>query len=373
MPIPRKNRHIVLSVHKHGVGGDIYRREQINIKYIFKHIDILVDMETINKDENLDEYTDFSCCGKNEWGFGPKTVKLKSYWVYNIIAALLHGVNALLMVILYAVNDGQDVCYQLSVGYASWEQLGASNVSTPDNNFIITQKRVNSSKLSLHYLIFGFHLLSCVFQLIPALFDSETCFKCTERDSWLNYPYTELVEKENRNPIRFIEYSVSASIMLVCIALLTGIYDEIILIAIGVLCAACQMCGLLAEYLEGARRLLVHVMGWVTLMTAYGIIWAYYGVANYQAGDNGAPNFVHAIVIVMFALFNTFGIIQLTQYYCKGCKDGKIGWWNWVWGGFYRWVGQEAELSYVWMSLIAKTVLGWIIYAQVIVMARGCD
>ena len=338
-------------------------------------------METINLDENLDEepstpayeYTDFSCCGKNEWRFGQKSVKLKSYWVYNIIAALLHGVNALLMVILYAVNDGQDVCYQLSVGYASWEQLGASNVSTPDNNFIITQKRVNSSKLSLHYLIFGFHLLSCVFQLIPALFDSETCFKCTERDSWLNYPYTELVEKENRNPIRFIEYSVSASIMLVCIALLTGIYDEIILIAIGVLCAACQMCGLLAEYLEGARRLLVHVMGWVTLMTAYGIIWAYYGVANYQAGDNGAPNFVHAIVIVMFALFNTFGIIQLTQYYCKGCKDGKIGWWNWVWGGFYRWVGQEAELSYVWMSLIAKTVLGWIIYAQVIVMARGCD
>lgn len=153
--------------------------------------------------------------------------------------------------------------------------------------------------------------------------------------------------------------------MLICIGLLTGIRDEHTLIMIGVLCAACQISGLLAEYSDSWRRTLHHAQGWVMLMTAYGIIWTYYGIAVVQAPVGyGAPDFVHAIVITMFILFNSFGIIQLTQMYCRP-KNGEDN-------CFYKWVGKEAEVSYVAMSLVAKTVLGWVIYAQVIVTAEKC-
>ena len=43
------------------------------------------------------------CCG------------LKAYWIVNVIAAFFHGLNALLMVILYEVNDRHDVLYDLTM------------------------------------------------------------------------------------------------------------------------------------------------------------------------------------------------------------------------------------------------------------------
>ena len=46
----------------------------------------------------------------------------------------------------------------------------------------------------------------------------------------------------NKNPLRFIEYSFSASIMLIAIALLNGVTDINLITSIGVLTAACQLC-----------------------------------------------------------------------------------------------------------------------------------
>jgi len=111
-----------------------------------------------------------------------------------------------------------------------------------------------------------------------------------------------------------------------------------------------------------SNQTLQHFLGWLTLMTAYGIIWGYYGVANHMAtGGSGAPDFVHVITIAMFILFNSFGVIQMCQLYGKGrC------------GVLYNCIGIDAEFSYVTMSIVAKTVLGWVIYAQVIVMAGEC-
>jgi hypothetical protein len=233
-------------------------------------------------------------------------------------------------------------------------------------------------------------LLSFVFQFVPVLLDSETdesffrwipC-KRVQKSSMFHYPYQKLV-RSGRNPIRFFEYAISASIMLVCIALLSGVRDENIIIMLAMLCGACQMFGFVAESVpEGMVRNVAHFTGWTALMTSYGVIWSYYGIANFKAHEKwvdggkigrefSAPDYVHAIVITMFLLFNSFGAVQLSQMYCKAgrclCfKGNKVSEW------FYKWVGKEAELSYVTLSLVAKTVLGWVIYFQVIVMAQKC-
>ena len=72
-----------------------------------------------------------------------------------------------------------------------------------------------------------------------------------------------------------------------------------------------------------------------------------------------APDIVHVVVIVLFLLFNSFGAIQLTQLCCRSGR-----WWTYV--------AKESELSYVFLSLVAKTLLGWLIYSNVLVMAREC-
>jgi len=314
-----------------------------------------------------------NCCGRTKFPVLGRSLRCNSYWFYNLVASLLHLLNVVLMIVLFYTPDEdgiaqKDVCYNLHVPYASWEATGnTTNIEEP--GFIITQNKVSTHSLSLHWLIVGFHLLSFIFQFVVILIDRASpckikwlCFKN------INYSYIDLVENNGINPLRFIEYAISASIMLVCIALLTGIRNEFEIIMISVLCAVTQLFGLIAEVTTSrVIRLVVHVAGWASLMTAYGVIWGYYTVANYQASlldpPRTAPDIVHLIVILLFILFNTFGIIQLTQMYCKGIDRLSF---------FYRWIGAEAELSYVMMSLIAKSLLGWLIYANVLVMAQKC-
>lgn len=344
-------------------------------------------METetlLRKDLAPDDLSDMKCCGNNLIC----GARMKTYWFYNLVAAALHLLNAILMFVTYYANGQKDVCYTLRMSYAAWD--GVNGTARADDDFTIRTEYVESSRRSLHWLIFGFHSLSFVFQFVPVLLDSETddsffrwlpCRRI-KKSSPYHYPYQKLV-REGRNPIRFFEYAISASIMLVCIALLSGVRDENILIMIAMLCGACQMFGYVAESVpQGMVRIVAHVTGWVTLMTSYAVIWAYYGIANFKAHERwvdggkvgtrlGAPAYVHAIVITMFLLFNSFGVVQLAQMYCKPgrflcCKGNVVSEW------FYTWVGKEAELSYVALSLIAKTVLGWVIYFQVIVMARKC-
>jgi hypothetical protein len=316
-----------------------------------------------------DEVRDFRCCWpcireSKEFEACDMKCACKSYWFYNIVAAIFHLFNGLLMIILFYANGRQDVCYQLHMPYASWTPVG-NITDSEEPDFIIIQDKVNTSKLSLHWLIVGFHLLSFVFQIAVIFLDEKSrcriqkCFK---------YNYTELIEEQGINPLRFVEYSISASIMLVCIGLLTGIRSENEIIAIAVLCSLCQLFGLIAEITtQQIIRTLCHVAGWVSLMTSYGIIWLYYGIANYQGGQRdppqSAPDVVHIVVTFLFVLFNSFGIVQTTQMCCRGNK--KSFW--------FKWVGQESELSYVFLSLVAKTLLGWLIYSNVLVMSRECS
>jgi len=291
------------------------------------------------------------------------------FWIWNIIAAFLHLVNAAIMIILFYTPDEddvvhKDVCYNITQEYAGWS---SNNDTIPDGeeNFSITVRSVYSHTLSLHWLIVTFHLLSFIFQLIPALFDNASPWRVPCIKQW-EYPYIEIVTKEGRNPLRFIEYAASASIMLVCIGLLTGIRDFSTLFMIAILCAICQFMGLMSEYDEKRWQEITHtVIGWIALMASYGIIWTYYGVANAQAVDDyEAPWFVHVIVISMFVLFNSFGLVHLRRVMSEKDRDNnpknederKLG-----------------ELLYVSLSIGAKTLLGWLIYGSVMAMGNPCE
>lgn len=278
-----------------------------------------------------------------------------TFYAWNIFAALLHGVNAFVMLYFYYDDGERDQLYDLTTSYGSWKQTNLvstyNNVTNTTTNAtvagedpkfqILTNTKTVWSSYSLNWTIFTFHLLSFVFQLgavIPA------------------YGYVERIVSTGRHPLRFIEYSLSASLMLLCIALLTGVRDILVLGGIVVLTMATQILGLVAEYqFPGFNRNVVHGVAWACILVAYSPIIIYYNVAV-NMNDVSPPDFVVVIVTVQALLFLSFGFVQLIQFYYTNAPI--IGF-----------IGRQAEISYIFLSIVAKSLLGWLIYVNLIMNA----
>jgi hypothetical protein len=148
-----------------------------------------------------------------------------------------------------------------------------------------------------------------------------------------------------RNDLRWIEYSVSASLMAVLIGLLPGINDIAAVIAIFGANAAMIMFGLVQEHYERPGGSLLPF--W--LGSIVGIVpWLAIGL--YLAGigtDAQAPGFVYAIFVSLFLFFMSFAANMWLQY-------RRIGpWKDYLYG----------EKAYVALSLVAKSALAWQIFA----------
>lgn len=191
---------------------------------------------------------------------GAKCCDYYSFQVINIAAAILHGVNALVMAIVYFANDKEDRLYAIPTPYSAWVP---NNASLPEGDRTYTiETKMTTTLLSLNWLIFSFHLLSFVFQMFAAatdLFEKGLC----------KYRYSTLILEKGKNPLRFIEYALSASIMLVCIALVSGIRSWTDLSAIVLLNVYTQLMGLACEYVRRKWVLnFAHFTAWVTIVAA---------------------------------------------------------------------------------------------------------
>jgi len=153
-----------------------------------------------------------------------------------------------------------------------------------------------------------------------------------------------------QNPARWVEYALSSSVMIVVIATLSGIQEIGTLVAIFGINAAMNLFGWSMEAAnEGrARRQWLHyVFGCIA-----GVVpWLVIGIALYTAatvpGAAPIPGFVVAIFVSLFITFNVFAITMVLQY--RGIR----GWRDYLYG----------ERSYMLLSLIAKTLLAWQVFA----------
>jgi len=145
---------------------------------------------------------------------------------------------------------------------------------------------------------------------------------------------------------RWIEYSVSASVMIVLIGLFVGIRDLAAVVAIFAVNTAMIWFGLLMERQQrpGAADWSAFWFG-----SLAGIVpWAL--IAVYVAQPAQVPGFVYAITIIQFVLFFSFAVNMVLQY-------ARIGRWrDYVHG----------EVVYIVLSLTAKSLLAWLIFANVL-------
>ena len=149
-----------------------------------------------------------------------------------------------------------------------------------------------------------------------------------------------------RNPYRWLEYSLSASIMIVLIAMLVGIDDVAALIALGGVNASMIGFGWMEERYETPGASMQPF--WIGCL-AGAVPWVAVGVYLIGPGaDLHPPGFVYGIFFSIFATFNCFALNQWLQYRRVGrWKDYLVG-----------------ERAYVTLSLVAKSLLAWQIFAS---------
>jgi hypothetical protein len=154
--------------------------------------------------------------------------------------------------------------------------------------------------------------------------------------------------KKGMNAIRFYEYALSSSLMVVLIGMLVGVWDLGTLIAMFGINAMMNLFGIMMEVhnqttAQTSWRAFIYgcfagIVPWIVIFLHF------MGAVN--SGDAKPPAFVYAIVPTLFVMFNIFAINMVLQY-------KKVGpWRDYLFG----------ERVYIVLSLVAKTVLAWLIW-----------
>ena len=146
------------------------------------------------------------------------------------------------------------------------------------------------------------------------------------------------------NYARWYEYAFSASLMIVLIAMLSGVYDVAALIGLFALTGVMNLFGLMMELHNQTTEKTnwsAFYFGCVAGIAPWIAIFIYFqGSAN--SGE--MPTFVYFIMGSLFILFNMFAINLVLQY-------KKVGRWkDYLFG----------ESMYILLSLIAKSALAWL-------------
>jgi hypothetical protein len=150
------------------------------------------------------------------------------------------------------------------------------------------------------------------------------------------------------NKARWVEYSVSASIMMVAIALLVGVYDFTNLLMIFFLVAVMNLMGLVMEVHNQTTQKTSWLSYWIGCL-AGAVPWFVIGFYFWLSADKGStpPTFVYWIFVSIFIFFSCFAVNMWLQY-------KKIGpWKNYLYG----------ERAYIILSLVAKSLLAWQVFA----------
>lgn len=181
--------------------------------------------------------------------------------------------------------------------------------------------------------------------------------------------YDNMIQDEN-NYIRWLEYTVTATLMKVIVCLNAGvnIASEIFLHA---MCTAVTMIqGQIVERNIRENRvsdcILPTITGWLLEITSWSIILTKFGLVISQV--NGLdipakiPDWVYAVIFCEFGLFMSFAIVQVVHIAGNKTaftKEERVA--------RYK----KIETAYDILSLVAKTLLGWVVAGGLISSSDG--
>ena len=149
-----------------------------------------------------------------------------------------------------------------------------------------------------------------------------------------------------RNYARWVEYSLSSSLMIVLIAMLPGITDVAALLGLFGVNASMILFGWLMEKYEepGSPSWLAYWFG----VIAGAVPWIAIAIYLWSPGSTAEPpGFVYGIFFSLFLFFNVFAVNMVLQYRK-----------TWKWRDYLF-----GEKIYILLSLTAKSLLAWQVFA----------
>ena len=151
------------------------------------------------------------------------------------------------------------------------------------------------------------------------------------------------------NKLRWYEYAISSSLMIVLISSLFGVRDIAVFALIALANAAMNLFGLDMELLNAGSTKVGKKINWLPFIFGSIIGLAPWVAIAFYIGVNPnldqVPGFVWAILATYFIAFNTFPVNMWLQYAGKGKFK------NYLYG----------ERGYIILSLVAKSLLTWLV------------
>jgi len=237
---------------------------------------------------------------------------------WNAVMAVLHAVQGALMVLLAEEVDWPITLtrYEFDVATETLAPVSVPWVEVP-----------------LPFLVAGFLFLSALAHTVVAT---------------VRYPRYVAALERGINPYRWYEYALSASLMIVVIAMLAGIWDLGTLLALFGLVAVMNLAGLVME----RHNLHTETTDWTAYyvgVVAGAVPWLVIAVAigaSIAASNGQVPDFVIYIYVSIFVFFNLFALNMILQY-----RE------TWRWADYLF-----GERVYILLSLVAKSALAWQVY-----------
>ncbi len=238
--------------------------------------------------------------------------------LWNAVMAVLHFGQGLAMVIL-----AEEVL---------WPVTRTRYGFNPETETIFPET-VSFIDINLPLLVAGFLFISAL---------AHTIIATVRYDEYVTYL------DRGMNPYRWYEYAVSASLMIVVIAMLAGVWDLGTLVGLFGLVAVMNLAGLLMEQRNELTDNPDWTPYWVGVLA--GIVpWIVIGVTfigTVTASEGQFPEFVIYIYISIFVFFNLFALNMALQY-LEASR-----WEDYLFG----------ERTYILLSLVAKSALAWQVY-----------
>jgi hypothetical protein len=238
--------------------------------------------------------------------------------LWNSIMAVLHFLQGVAMVLL--------------AGDVLWPITRTRYGFNPETQSIFPET-VSFVDANLPLLVAGFIFISAF---------AHTVIATVRYDEYVGYL------DRGMNPYRWYEYSVSASLMIVVIGMLAGVWDLGALVAMFALVAVMNLSGLLMEQRNESTEQTDWTPYWVGVIAGIAP-WITIGitfVGSVTAAGGEFPEFVIYIYISIFIFFNLFALNMALQYLEVS------RWTDYLFG----------EKMYILLSLVAKSALAWQVY-----------
>ena len=273
--------------------------------------------------------------------YGPKPPtdrQWRTLFILNFIAAIVHGVS-----------------FFGALGIAIWAQISDNINAIPGvltwdfGNLIVNGTLVDlntTNPIASPQFVGPYPLVwvDIAFPFITCLFHAGIAWSLRNPNG---YYQRELTER-NRNPLRWIEYSLTATLMTYIICQLVGISNIFLLLAVAVFGnVILQLQGHLMETLNSNQSKGINwwptAIGWIIFLGQWVCIWTYFLYAAF-ADPVGPPVFVYVIVIGLFVSYAIFGLIQLMHY-----------------ARFRNFLSSTfaVEVAYITLSFTSKLYLTW--------------